>query len=639
MLRSLLLILLLAVPNLSTASAKAEQHGLSLFGDLKYPAPFKKFSYANARAPKKGKLTIGAQGGFDSLNPFIIKGRPAQYLTLIYDTLMAPSLDEPASAYGLIARSVEIAQSPKGQIHVTFTLRRTAHFHDGRPITADDVIWTFKTLKASHPFYSAYYRDVLRAEKLSSHQVRFHLDWQQKDLDFTAYPSNEVYYHNVQYTKKLSRHQVRLRVVRGANRELPFILGQLPVLPKHFWQQKNRDFMKTSLTPPLGSGPYRIAKVDAGRAITYERVKNYWGKNLPVNVGHHNIGEIRVDYFGDDSVMFEAFKSGDLGFRIESRAANWALGYRAIKAKHGAKLVREDIEDKNPSGMQAWTFNIRREKFSDPRLRAAFNYAFDFEWMNKNFFHRSYRRTGSYFEGSELASTAADGLPSEDELKLLSKWRGKIPDEVFTQAFVNPKTDGSGRNRAQRREALRLLREAGWQIKDEKLINIKTGQPLFVEILLVQPLFEKIALAYKTQLKKLGIDVRVQLVDPAQYRNRLRDYDFDIIINTFGQSLSPGNEQRDFWSAKAAQLPGGRNLIGVQSPAVDALIENIIAAKNRRELIAASRALDRVLLAGHYVVPQWHLAATRLAFWRPLAHPNKLPDYGLGFPAIWWLEE
>ena len=601
MLRSLLLILLLAAPNLSTASAKAEQHGLSLFGDLKYPASFKKFSYANARAPKKGKLTIGAQGGFDSLNPFIIKGRPAQYLTLIYDTLMTPSLDEPASAYGLIARAVEIN---KEQNHMTFTLRKAARFHDGRPITADDVIWTLKTLKAAHPFFNAYYRNVRRAEKLSQHQVRFHLD-------------------------------------RGANRELPFILGQLPVLPKHFWEQKNHDFMAASLTPPLGSGPYRIAKVDAGRAITYERVKNYWGKNLPVNVGHHNIGEIRVDYFGDDSVMFEAFKSGDLGFRIESRAANWALGYRAIKAKHGAKLAREEIEDKNPSGMQAWTFNIRREKFSDPRLRAAFNYAFDFEWMNKNFFHRSYRRTGSYFEGSELASTAASGhrLPSEDELKLLNKWRGKIPDEVFTQAFVNPKTDGSGRNRAQRRQAIRLLREAGWQIKDEKLINTKTGQPLFVEILLVQPAFEKIALAYKTQLKKLGIDVRVQLVDPAQYRNRLRDYDFDIIINTFGQSLSPGNEQRDFWSAKAAQLPGGRNLIGVQSPAVDALIENIIAAKNRRELIAASRALDRVLLAGHYVVPQWHLAATRLAFWRPLAHPKKLPDYGLGFPAIWWLEE
>ena len=601
MLRSLLLILLLAAPNLSTASAKAEQHGLSLFGDLKYPASFKKFSYANAPAPKKGKLTIGAQGGFDSLNPFIIKGRPAQYLTLIYDTLMTPSLDEPASAYGLIARAVEIN---KEQNHMTFTLRKAARFHDGRPITADDVIWTLKTLKAAHPFFNAYYRNVRRAEKLSQHQVRFHLD-------------------------------------RGANRELPFILGQLPVLPKHFWAQKNHDFMAASLTPPLGSGPYRIAKVDAGRAITYERVKNYWGKNLPVNVGHHNIGEIRVDYFGDDSVMFEAFKSGDLGFRIESRAANWALGYRAIKAKHGAKLAREEIEDKNPSGMQAWTFNIRREKLSDPRLRAAFNYAFDFEWMNKNFFHQSYRRTGSYFEGSELASTAASGhrLPSEDELKLLNKWRGKIPDEVFTQAFANPKTDGSGRNRAQRREAIRLLREAGWQIKDEKLINIKTGQPLFVEILLVQPLFEKIALAYKTQLKKLGIDVRVQLVDPAQYRNRLRDYDFDIIINTFGQSLSPGNEQRDFWSAKAAQLPGGRNLIGVQSPAVDALIDNIIAAKNRRELIAASRALDRVLLAGHYVVPQWHLAATRLAFWRPLAHPKKLPDYGLGFPAIWWLEE
>ncbi len=599
MLRPLALILFLITPNMPniwTSNASARQHGLSLFGDLKYPEKFEKFSYVNARAPKTGKLTLGAQGGFDSLNPFIIKGRPAQFLSLIYDTLMAPSLDEPASAYGLVARSVVIS---KDQNHMTFTLRKQARFHDGQPITADDVIWTLKTLKVAHPFYRAYYRNVRRTEKLSQHQVRFHLD-------------------------------------RGSNRELPFILGQLPILPKHHWQQKGRDFMATSLTSPLGSGPYRVAKVDAGRSITYRRVKNYWGKNLPVNVGQHNFDEIRIEYFGDDTIAFEAFKSGALDFRVESRAANWAIGYEALTAKHGAKLAREEIKDKNPSGMQAFVFNIRRGKFSDPRLREAFNYAFDFEWMNRHFFYKSYRRTQSYFEGSELAATA---LPSKNELKLLEKWRSQIPDEVFTRPFANPRTDGSGRNRVGLRQATKLLRQAGWRVQGTRLVNSKNGEPLVVELLLVQPAFEKIALAYKNQLKKLGIDVRVQIVDPAQYRNRLRDYDFDIIIHTFGQSLSPGNEQRDFWSSQAAQLPGGRNLIGIQNPAIDALIENLIAAKNRRELIAACRALDRVLLAFHYVVPQWHLAATRAAFWRPLAHPKKLPDYGLGFPAIWWLKE
>ncbi len=573
----------------------AQKHGLSLFGDLKYPKQFKKFSYVNENAPKTGKLTLGTQGGFDSLNRFIIKGRPAQYLSLLYDTLMSPSLDEPASAYGLVARSVAIA---KDQSHMTFTLRSEARFHDGQPITADDVIWTLKTLKAAHPFYAAYYRNVRRAEKLSQHQVRFHLD-------------------------------------RGFNRELPFILGQLPVLPKHYWQQKDRDFMATSLTPPLGSGPYRVAAVDAGRAITYARVKNYWGKNLPVNVGHHNFNEIRVEYFGDDSIAFEAFKAGTLDFRAESRAANWAIGYQAIAAKRGAALMREMIKEKNPSGMQAFAFNIRRDKFFDPRLRQAFNYAFDFEWMNKNFFYQSYDRTQSYFEGSELV---ASGLPSKGELKLLDKWRGQIPDAVFARAYANPKTDGTGRPRANLRRARQLLREAGWHIKDTKLVNVKTGAPLGVEFLLVAPAFEKIALAYRRQLKKLGIAARVNIVDPAQYRNRLRDYDFDIIIHTFGQSLSPGNEQRDFWSSEAAKLPGGRNLIGIQNPAIDELIEQIIAAKDRPSLITACRALDRVLRAYHYVVPQWHLASQRIAFWKPLAHPKKLPDYGLGFPAIWWSE-
>ena len=545
--------------------AKAEpKHGLSLFGDLKYQAGFKQFGYVNINAPKGGRIALSAIGGFDSLNPFIIKGRPAQQLGLIYDTLMTPSFDEPASAYGLIARNVEIKNK-----QVIFHLRPSARFHDGKPITADDVIWTFHQLRKAHPFYQAYYHDVARVEKSSPHQVRFHLQ-------------------------------------DGTNKELPFILGQLPVLPKHYWSR--RDFTATTLEPPLGSGPYRIVKVEAGRAITYRRVKNYWGRALAVNRGQHNIDELRIEYFGDASVAFEAFKAGQIGFYLENSAKNWAVGYQAIK--DNPRLVKETIEDKNPAGMQAFVFNIRREKFANPKLREAFNYAFDFEWMNRHFFYNAYRRTASYFEGSELAAP---------------------------RACLAPQTKGDGQNRAQLRRAAQLLDAAGWEIKDQRRVNRASGEALSVEFLLVSPAFEKIVLAYQRQLEKLGIAVQLRLVDAAQYRNRLRDYDFDIIIHNFPQSLSPGNEQRDFWGSQSAKLAGGRNLIGIQSASIDRLINNVIAAQNRKNLIQAVRALDRALCAGHYVVPQWHLPYYRLAYWRPLAHPRQLPPYSLGFPQMWWV--
>ena len=568
--------------------SKASQEGLSLFGALKYKKDFKHFDYVNPQAPKGGKITLSAIGGFDSLHPFIIKGRAAQQLGLLYDTLMKPSLDEASSEYGLIAKNVVVKNNK-----VIFTLRKIAKFHDGKNVTAEDVIWTFRQLIKAHPFYKAYYRDVIKVEKINDHQVSFHL-------------------------------------AKGSNKELPFILGQLPVLPKHYWRDKN--FNETTLTPPLGSGPYAIGRVEAGKSIVYQRVKNYWGRGLPINKGQHNIETIQIEYFRDLTVAFEAFKARKIDFYYEARAANWSLGYQGLKNKKG--FARKEVADVTPAGMQAFIFNLRREKFQDKRVRQAFSYAFDFEWMNKNFFHQAYQRTASYFEGSELA---ARGVPKGAVRRLLEPFRSQLAPDIFTKPFANPKTKGDGNNRAQLRRASQLLKQAGYVVKNNRLV--KEGKQLSVSFLLIAPAFEKVALAYKRQLEKLGISVRIQLVDAAQYRNRLRDYDFDIIIHTFGQSLSPGNEQLDFWSARAAKIKGGRNLIGVENKVVDSLIEKIIAAKTRRQLIAATQALDFVLLNGHYVVPQWFIPYQRIAFWQPLRYPQPLPKYNLGFPEVWWVQQ
>lgn len=559
------------------------ENGISLFGALKYKKDFRSFDYVDQRAKEGGAITLSALGGFDNLNPFIIKGRPAAQLGLLYDTLMKPSLDEPASSYGLIAKSV---QRKKNKI--IFNLRSAAKFHDGTPVRAKDVLWSFNTLRAAHPFYQAYWRDVQKVEAPNPLQVVFHL-------------------------------------VPSSNRELPFILGQLTVLPKHYWE--NKKFNATTLEPPLGSGPYRIVKVKAGQSLTFERVKNYWARNLPVNIGQNLIQKIRIEYFGDNSVAFEAFKAGQIDYYLENIAANWALGYGALEKKKG--FQRKKVANKNPAGMQGFVFNLRRKKFQDIRVRRAFNDAFDFEWSNRTFFHSAYKRTNSYFEGSPLA---AQGVPKGAVRRLLLPYRDKLSKEIWTQPYKNPKTDGTGRNRANLRRAAARLREAGYQIQNNQLV--KDGKPLSVSFLLLSPAFEKIVLAYKRQLKKLGIEARVQVVDAAQYRNRLQTYDFDIIVHTFGQSLSPGNEQRDFWNSFSAKQKGGRNVIGIQDPVVDALVEKIITAKTRQELKTATQALDFVLLSGHYVVPQWFLPYHRIAYWKPLTHPP-LPPYGLGMPALW----
>ncbi len=581
-----------AAPAADAAEDVSKSHALSLFGDIKYGADFSHFDYVNPDAPKGGTARYSAIGTFDSLNLYILKGSPAIGLGLLFDTLMSPSGDEPASEYGLVAESVE---TPQDRAWVQYNLRTQARFSDGTSITPEDVIWTFDTLKAKgHPRLRLYYADVLKAEKIGDHSVRF---------TFRS----------------------------GDNRELPQIVGEMPVLSKKYWE--GRDFERTTLDPPLGSGPYKIESFDAGRSITYRRNPDYWAKDLPVNRGRHNVDVLRYDYYRDQTVALEAFKAGQYDIRVENVAKNWAAGYDSPALRDG--LFRKDeIPNKVPTGMQGFGFNTRRPLFQDRRVRQALGYLFDFEWTNKTLFYGAYTRTESYFSNSELA---ASGLPSGDELALLEKYRGEIPEEVFTAAYQPPKTDGSGNIRDNMRQALRLLKEAGWTIKNEKLLNDKTGQPFEFEFLLSQPEFERIVLPFVQNLARIGIAARVRTVDPAQYENRMKQFDFDMTVVLWGESLSPGNEQRDFWTSAAADETGSQNYVGVRSKAVDDLVGLIISAPNRSGLVTRVHALDRVLLQSQYVIPNWHISYFRVAAWDKFSRPKISPPYTLALDT-WWID-
>jgi microcin C transport system substrate-binding protein len=588
---------LLALAAASAPAARAEEgvtksHALSLFGDIKYGPDFTHFDYVNADAPKGGTVRYSSIGTFDNLNPFILKGNAAIGLDLLFDRLMASSGDEPASEYGLVAESVEM---PADRSWVQYNLRKEARFSDGTPITAEDVIWTFDTIKAKgHPHYRLYYADVLKAEKIGERGVKF---------TFRA----------------------------AGNRELPQIVGEMPVLSKKYWE--GRDFEKTTLDAPVGSGPYKIESSDPGRAITYRRNADYWGKDLPVNRGRYNFDVIRYDYYRDQTVSLEAFKAGQYDIRLENVAKNWATGYDSPAFRDGL-FKKDEIPNKIPTGMQAFGFNTRAGRpFQDPRVRQALGYLFDFEWTNKTLFSGAYTRTESYFSNSELASA---GLPSGDELKLLEKYKGDIPDEVFTAAYQAPKTDGSGNIRDNMRQALRLLKEAGWTVKDEKLVN-DTGHPFEFEFLLAQPEFERIVLPFVQNLKRIGIAARVRTVDPAQYENRMKQFDFDMTVVGWGESLSPGNEQRDFWNSAAADETGSQNYVGVRNKAVDDLVGLIIGAPDRASLVTRVHALDRVLLQSYYVIPNWHLSYFRVAAWDKFARPKISPPYTLALDA-WWVD-
>ena len=579
---------------LTPALAQDSQHALSLFGTPKYKAGFAHFDYVNPNAPKGGTARLTAFGSFDSFNPYIIKGKVASGLGLIYDTLTTPSLDEPDSQYGLVAERMWHAPDYST---ATFTLRAQARFHDGTPMTAEDVIWTFEALKKNHPFYRTYYADVAAARKTGARQVTF-------------------------------------TFATTGNRELPQIMGALPVLPKHYWTRPENDISKTTLTPPLGSGPYRIDGFEAGRNIRYARVADYWAKDLNVNRGQYNFDTIRYDYFSDLTIALEAFKAGDVDFWSEVNSKRWANDYDIAAVRDG-RIKIETPPNGNIQGMQSFVLNQRRALFQDPLVREALVYAYNFEWANKTLFYGQYTRTDSFFDNSELGATQFGGLPSEAELKLLNPWRGQIPERVFTTPYTNPTNPDPSNMRVNLRHAKKLLAQAGWHVKDGTLQ--KDGQVFDVEFLLVQAGFERIVAPYIKNLQKLGIQANMRTIDITQYQNRLIDYDFDIVVGSFAQSLSPGNEQRNYWSSASAKQAGGRNIIGIQNPAIDALVEHIIFAKTRAAQIAATRALDRVLLWSFYAVPHWHLTYHRLAYWHKLTHPTVLPLYSHGFPNIWWM--
>ncbi len=586
--------------NPAQAQEQGWRHGLSLFGDLKYPPSFKQFDYVNASAPKGGAARQIALGTYDNFNVVVagVKGALAAGIDFIYDALLVPALDEVSTEYGLLAEAVS---HPHDFSAASYRLRAQAKWHDGQPITPDDVIFSFNAFKKYSPQLAAYYRHVVKVEKTGDREITFTFD-------------------------------------SAGNRELPQIVGQLIVLPKHWWEgaDKNagkRDIGATTLEPPLGNGAYRIKDFSPGRSIVYERVKDYWGENLNVNIGRDNFAELRFEYFRDSTVALEAFKGDTVDWRTENSAKNWATAYD-FPAVNDKRVVLEEFPINNVGMMQAFAFNIRRQKLQDPRLRRAFNYAFDFEEMNKQIFFGQYKRIASYFEGTELA---ARGLPTGRELEILETVRDKVPAELFTTAYSNPVGGNPEAVRNNLREAVRLLKEAGYEVRNQQLVNSQTGEPFAVEFLADDPSFERVFLFYKPSLDRLGITVSVRTVDEAQYENRLRNWDFDIITASWGESLSPGNEQRGYWGSQAANQPGSLNLIGIKNPAVDAVINEVIFAKSRADLVAATKALDRVLLWNNYVVPQWTYGKIRSARWDRFGHPDPLPKYGMSaFPAVWW---
>ena len=565
-------------------------HAISMHGTPKYSADFKHFDYVNFDAPKGGLIKLHQIGSFDTLNNFILKGSPAVNLSQVHDSLLTQSFDEPFTMYGLVAESISV---PEDRSWVIFKIRKEAKFHNGNTIRVEDIIWTLNTLKEKgHPFFKFYYGNVKTAEKISDNEVKF--------------------------------------IFQGErNLELPLIIGQMKILSKKYWKDKFEDVL---LENPIGSGPYRVKNFKAGRTIEFERVDDYWGKNLPVNKGRFNFQKVIIEYFRDATVALEAFKSGDYDFRQENQAKRWANAYNFTAIENG-HVKKESVKHEIPTGMQGFFINTRKEIFKDRVVRKALNYAFDFEWTNKILFFDQYKRTASFFSNSDLASS---DLPSKEELELLDPFKNQLPNEIFNTIYENPINDGSGNVRKNLRIADKLLYDAGWIIKDGKRINKETGIPLKFTILLVSPEFERIALPYARNLKKIGIEAKVRTVDSAQYERRLESFSFDITVVSLGQTLSPGNEQRDFWNSTSATINGSRNYAGVSSPAVDFLIDKIIAAKNREDLISATKALDRFLLFGYYVVPHWHIQNFRIAYWDKFGQPKINPKYDLGIDTWWY---
>jgi microcin C transport system substrate-binding protein len=585
------LSLVLLVAAFGVAKAVAT-YGISLYGEFKYQPGFTHFDYVNPDAPKGGTMRLSALNTFDTLNPFVIKGVPAAGIGQTFETLMTRGEDEAVTDYPLVAESADLADD---RLSVLYTLNAKAKFNDGSPITPADVVWTFETLRdKGAPLYRFYYGDVTKIEQEGDHGVRFSF----KSAD---------------------------------NRELPTILSEMPVLSKAYWA--SRDFEKTTLDPPLGSGPYKIDSVDPGRSITYRRVADYWGKDLPVNKGRFNVDVIRYDYYRDSTVALEAFKAGDYDVRRENSSKAWATGYDGPALRDG--LIKKDvIPNRLPSAMQGFGYNLRRPLFQDPLVRKALAYAFDFEWSNKNLFYGAYTRTRSYYDNSELAAT---GTPQGDELKILEPFRGQIPDEVFTKEYNPPAYTDTYTIRDGLRDALGLLKQAGWTFKGEQLVNDKTGQPFQFEILNNDPQMERVTLPFVQNLKRLGVTATMRTVDVSQYEQRMQNFDYDMTVVVIPQSLSPGNEQREFFGSASADEPGSQNQLGIKSKIIDQLIEQLIAAPTRATLVTQTHALDRVLQYGYYLIPQYHLPVYWVAYWDKYRRPQTAPKYALGLET-WWVD-
>ena len=584
-------------PAFAADEGVVRSHGASLTGELKYSADFPHFDYVNPVAPKGGTARLATQGGFDSFNPFIVKGDPPTGIGVIFNTLMTTSLDQGSTEYGLLA---EWFEHPDDFSWASFRLRDGAKWHDGTPITVADVIFSLNILlEKGHPQYKFYYANVVEAVDLGDRVVRFNFDV--KD-----------------------------------NRELPHIMGQLTILPRHWWE--GRAFEESSLEPPLGSGPYKIGAFEAGRYIEYERVTDYWGADLPVNIGKYNFDIIRYEIFLDGEAAFEGFKSGEFDYRAENSASKWAQQYEFPAVKKGL-VTKEKIVEEGPKRIQAFAFNMRRPQFQDRKVREAIKLAFDFERTNATVYFNQYARPNSYFQGTE--SLMANGAPEGIELAMLEELRGQIPDEVFGPAYEPPKTDGSGRNRRQLRAAGKLLAEAGWSIRNGALVG-PDDKAFSIEFLTSSDAQSKVLNPFIKNLKTLGIDATMRVVDGPQYIRRVAQdpaFDWDMIVWGVANSESPGNEQREFWGSEAATRVGARNVGGVQDPAVDALIDKIIFAKDRAELEAASSALDRVLTWNHYMIMQLYTPYERIAYWDRFGHPDPLPPRSIGFPTYWWWDE
>lgn len=577
---------------ISNSFAAEFKRGISIFGDLKYPANFKHFDYVNPDAPKGGQVKYGVEGTFNNLNPFILKGIAAAGMEMVFDSLMEGSADEISSKYGLIAESVRLSDDKKS---LTFRLRKIAKFNDGSKITADDVVFSFNILKEKgHPSYAMVYRDVIQARKINDYEVEF-------------------VFRN------------------GENRELPLTVASLPIFSKKYYSQ--HQFDKTTFDPPLGSGAYKVATLQAGKSITFERVKNYWAKDLPINVGRYNFDKITYDYYRDNNVLVEAFKAGGYDFRQENIARNWANAYNIDKVKNG-EIIKKEITHQLPAPMQAFVFNLRKDKFQNLNLRAAIALAFDFEWVKEKIFYGSYQRTKSFFSNSEFGSS---GLPSKAELKILNKFRDAIPPQVFTQEFTLPKADGSGFSRANLLQAKALLESAGYFIRDQKLIDPKTNQPVELEFLIDSKAFQMVIAPMVSNLAILGIKSKIRLVDENQYQNRLKNYDYDLIVNVFGSGMVPGDEQFSYWHSSQKNIVGGNNVVGTDNKAVDYLVEKISKSKNKAELKIFTKSLDRILLANFYVIPQWHNQTYRILYNSKLAMPNHQPAYSLALDS-WWIK-